>query len=560
MNLTWHIVKKDLRAFRWPLGLWLLCIVAKLGVGVILLNSSGEEGTLWFSQMDALAMFLAAGELLSFVLVAALIQEDLMVGTTAFWMTRPISGARLLRAKLLTIGLAFLVMPVLVTLPWWLGCNYGSGEIAWAAAETVAVHALVVLAALMWSAVTDGLGRFLMWTLVTLAATPLVTAILGYYLMRQGPGAVPEVVATRVLVMVALLVIGTLTVLIHQYLTRHTWRSIGILGGTLGLCILTLSFWPWAWNIESRVQGYLIGRAEGEWPVAAEPPGLRFTPGQAEFSVRRDRPSRPGALTVHFRAEGLSESDGFISYSSEHSWQWPDGTSEAGYTTGLSSLDVAAREKARAFAMVNRDPRSPEQERMDRLAEEQMELRREQVSMVSFVPSATMARIRSQPPAYRLQARLRLMAYEATTPVPLQPGRWESDGRVAERLAAFENIGEQMNVTFIRHSPLLWMDVLAGRGREPARGFSRHFFVNRTNGYVDGGEPVENRQMRIATVAIQWETRGYRGVRRNTVGRPTLDGINALHDAEMIRISYREKARFIHEVELDAARIARANP
>ena len=44
MNLTWHIVKKDLRALRWPLVLWTLLIVAKLGMGVVLLTADGTEG------------------------------------------------------------------------------------------------------------------------------------------------------------------------------------------------------------------------------------------------------------------------------------------------------------------------------------------------------------------------------------------------------------------------------------------------------------------------------------------------------------------------------------
>ncbi len=299
MNLTWHIVKKDLRALKWPLGLWMFAIVAKLGVGVMLLNAAGEEGSEWFQKMDLMAKGRAAGEILSFLLVAALIQEDLMVGTTAFWMTRPISGGRLLRAKLLTIALVFLLGPVLVTLPWWLGCNYGADEIAWAAAETVAVHAIVVLAALLWAAVTDGLGRFLMWTLVTLAVTPMVTAILGYYVRRGNPGAVPELMSTRLMVAMAIMAAGILTVLVHQYLTRHTWRSIAVIGATVALSILTLGFWPWAWNVESKSYGYLIRRAQGDWSAAAEPAGLKFTLRSAEFAGRvRARSGVRGSIVV----------------------------------------------------------------------------------------------------------------------------------------------------------------------------------------------------------------------------------------------------------------------
>jgi len=71
MNLTWHIVKKDLRALKWPLGLWILLIIAKLGVGVALLNADGTEGIEWFNKMDALAKVLSAFEFVSFVLARA---------------------------------------------------------------------------------------------------------------------------------------------------------------------------------------------------------------------------------------------------------------------------------------------------------------------------------------------------------------------------------------------------------------------------------------------------------------------------------------------------------
>ena len=226
MNLTWHIVKKDLRALKWPLLLWLLLIVTKLGIGVALLNAEGSEGLEWFAKMDALAKGLTAFEFISFVLVAALIQEDLLVGTTAFWMTRPISGARLLRAKLLSIGLVFGFMPVLVTLPWWLGCGYGPREIAWAVAETVAAQAIAVLLGLLWAVVTDGFARFLMWTLVMLFAIPTLTGTLAYYLTRGQPSPTSDLVTTRVTVGFILAVLGIAVVVVHQFLTRRMVRSI----------------------------------------------------------------------------------------------------------------------------------------------------------------------------------------------------------------------------------------------------------------------------------------------------------------------------------------------
>lgn len=544
MNLTWHIVKKDLRALRWPIGVWLLCIIAKLLVGVLMLNAGGEEDAEWFKQMENLAMALATGEVLSFVLVAAMIQEDLMVGTTAFWMTRPISGARLLQAKLLGIGLVFLVAPVLVTLPWWIGCDYGLDEIAWAAAETFAVHALVVLAALLWSAVTDGLGRFVMWTLVTLTVTPMLTAIVSYYVRHGRTGPVPELVSTRMLLALGIVAVGTCVVLVHQYLTRHTWRSIAVIGVTMGLATLTLALWPWAWNFETRLNGYLVGRAAGEWSAADEPPGLKYTLTGAEFSGRRDRPSRAGTLVTRHRVEGLEESQGFIGYNSQHTWRWPDGTTEKGVAIGRSMLNGLAFARANEFVS-GKYVAPPDTD---------------QLSITSLLPSATMEKVRAQPPDYTLNARLRMMKYVGTNPVAAQRGAWQKSGMVAERIAAAEKSGEQLLVTFIQHAPSLWVDKVGGGRTAMSGDFSRYFLVNRRNGFVDAGASEASRTATIATVAIHWRSMSFRGTATGGGRKASLDAINALNEAELIKVTFTEQARFTHEFQLDAARIAEANP
>ena len=130
MNLIWHIIKKDVRALRWPLGLWTLVIILKLGTGVLLLTADGTEAPEWFTRLEGIATTFAGLELLSVLLVAALVQEDPLVGSSAFWVTRPVSGGRLLRAKLAAIGLVFILWPLVVTLPWWLACGYGPRELA----------------------------------------------------------------------------------------------------------------------------------------------------------------------------------------------------------------------------------------------------------------------------------------------------------------------------------------------------------------------------------------------------------------------------------------------
>lgn len=543
MNLTWHIVKKDLRALRWPLGLWILLIIAKLGVGVVLLNANGTEGVDWFNKLDGLAKVLAAFEFVSFVLTAAIIQQDLLVGTTAFWMTRPISGGRLLRAKLVCLGLVFIVAPVLVTLPWWLGCNYGAGEIAWAVAETVAAQAIAVLLGLLWSVVTDGFARFLMWTLVTLFATPMLTAIIAYYASRHGGPFQPELVATRFLLVLLLSTGGIFVVVAHQFLTRNIGRSIAIIAGTVGLIVLTGAFWPWSWNLESRFYSYLIRQAQGEWPAAAEPPGLAFKLQSAEFTGRKDRPDRPASLIAGYQVEGLSGKQGLMPVQSEYTLRWPDGTSATGRSWGRSGLADMMSAQALSGGMDAGEAAS----------------RTETVTFTSAMPASTMAKVRSQASSHALSARFRLMRFESATRVPLEAGTWSGQDSQRERLAHAEKEGPQLLVTFIRHLPSLWVDN-AGGGQLAAPGdFSQYFLVNRARGAVDRGTTTDYRLTRIASVGISWRTMSFLAVPRPPKGS-MLDAINALNEAELIKVTFAEQARFSHELKLDAAEIAQANP
>jgi hypothetical protein len=546
MSLTWHIVQKDLRALKWPLGLWLLCIVVKLGIGVMLLNATGEEGAEWFRNLDIFAKSLAAGELLSFVLVAALIQEDLMVGTTAFWMTRPISGGRLLCAKLLSIGLVFIVAPVLVTLPWWLGCNYGSGEIAWAAAETVAVHAIVVLAALLWAAVTDGLGRFLMWTLVTLFTLPTLTGIIAYYSTRGRPAIPSDLVATRLALAVGLAALGALVVVVHQFLTRRTLRSAAIIGATVGASALFGAFWPWSWNLESRMNSLLIQRAQGKWPASAEPPGLTFALAPAVLESQRPgtRADRPYTLRMQYRVEGLTTAQVLMPYWSEHTMRWADGTTESGRGWGRSGMAEMVAQKSLGAGLQPIDDGKYE----------------DTIRVTSLLAPRVGEKLQAAPPAYALFALLQLLRFEAATPVAKQAGDWDRFGGLGERIGSMEKDGERLLVTFIRHAPSLWVNNVAGGQLAPVHKFNQHFLVNRGKDFVDRGSSVGKLTTRIGTVEIAWSTMAFRASKNGGGPRPLPEAIAALDEAELIKVTYVEQVRFTHEFKVDPFKAELTNP
>ena len=545
MNLTWHIVKKDLRALKWPLLLWVLVIVAKLGVGVMLLMAEGTEEVEWFARMDGLSKVLAAFEGVSFVLAAALIHQDLLVGTKSFWVTRPISGGRLLRAKLATLLLVFGLMPLLITLPWWLGCGYGLREIGWAALETASIHVVCVLIGLVWAVVTDGFGRFLMWTLVTLFAIPTLIGTLTYYLGRGGLRLSGAAMVERMIIGTTIAVVAILAVVVHQYLTRRTTRSIGMIAGGAGLIIAVGVFWPWHWHLESRVYSYLIRQAHGEWPAAAEPTGLKYMVESAQVTLYPTKRggTAGGNVRVKYRVDGLTESQVIMPYWAEHTWRWADGTMEEGVTRSRSSFTEWASEHA-VWRTIKINPAKQ---------------RTEVVTAIASVNHATGMRLQAEPPTYSLSARLRLMELDSVSPISQQSGPRDLSGVWGEAVAHVEKSADELHITFIRHSPSLWVDNIAG-GSAPNGPFVQYLMVNRKRDYVDRGSSLDRKSTRIGTVDVTWYTMAYRASPKRTGSTALLEGINALNDAELLKVTFVEQARFTHVITADPLKIEPASP
>ena len=558
MNLTWHIVKKDLRALKWPLLVWALIVAFKLGVGVTLLTADGTADQEWFLRLNMLAKLLAGLEGMCFVLVAALIHEDRLVGTTAFWMTRPISGARLLGAKLLGLGLVFWVTPVLVSLPWWLGCGYGWREIGWAAAELVAIQTIFVLAGLLWAVVTDGYARFLMWTLVMIVAILMIGVLIGLHFTRTDAIVSSEVATSRIGVILALAVAGVGTVVVHQFLTRRLWRSVALIGVATILMIATGLWWPWDIRIAAQGQAYTESQVEESWPGGTAPRGLTFTLTGTAFRPPPpgSRAGRPVSLRTNFRVDGLPEVTALRPYVANYSLRWPDGTSVAGWSwikpDNRTGRLVEMKALGQTFASV---PVAGENTGTEVVQAEQS------------IPAAAAARLLSAPAAYTLKARFGLMTVESVESVPLHAGPAIASGNQSERIAHVEKEGDQLLVTFVRRSPALAVDSILGAqnyilgvGMAMAQPFAQYRLVNRARDFADRGSALWTTHTRIGTVDITWQTVAYRATRSPVGHRPTLEAINALNEAQLVRVNLRETARFTQELKTDALQVEVGKP
>ncbi len=112
MNLLSHQFRKDCFRLRVPIALWLLLVLLRAALITPGLVEPGEDASLVLYRIfTTLVPFLQ--NILLLVMVPLLIHEEPLVGTTAFWFTRPIDGWLLLRSKMLFIAVVFILAPLL---------------------------------------------------------------------------------------------------------------------------------------------------------------------------------------------------------------------------------------------------------------------------------------------------------------------------------------------------------------------------------------------------------------------------------------------------------------
>jgi hypothetical protein len=283
MNLIWHIVRKDFRRLRLPLALWLVLL---LGMSAW---ATGQSYARWEGEyFRSLGFGTFVQMLIAYVLAAWLVLEDDLVGTQAFWQTRPVSGARLLAAKSLGALLMLGVLPVGVLTPIWLWCGFAPLEWAASATETLLIHGGITVVAFALAAVSASTNQFMLMSVAAALAVPVCLAY-AQGAFGQDAGS-PGLADSRAWVIGDLVVAVPVVALVHQFLTRRTPISLLILIAGLALVPVVRLVWPWDF-VTARRQTALVETKE----VA---PSVRF-----ECAGRSDWTDANGAR--HIRVDGV---------------------------------------------------------------------------------------------------------------------------------------------------------------------------------------------------------------------------------------------------------------
>ena len=243
MNLITHLVRTDIRRSRGLLLLWLL-LLALHGLLASFGTTSLDRHTQVFFGL--ISQFVPQLEMLLLsVFVAFVVLGDPLVGTTGFWLTRPVSRPTLLKSKTLFAAAVIVLPAVLVEVVVFAANRMPPHYIALVVPDIILGKLTLILAVAAIAALTPNFGRFAIVAaalVVVLFAQELLASWMRF-LSSQSPSdslsKSRDVAASLWVIFVGGAVVA------HQYLTRKTSRSVVAAAIVALATVPVLSFWMW---------------------------------------------------------------------------------------------------------------------------------------------------------------------------------------------------------------------------------------------------------------------------------------------------------------------------
>jgi hypothetical protein len=242
MSLTWNIVRKDVYRLRWALVLWFVALTARgafSGIQALL----DDEGSYPFAR-GAWLFGTVFCPVIAFGLVMAAQSDDPVADADAFWITRPISGGRLLAAKSVLLAL-MLLLPVIVVAPLWISHGFSLHQLFHAALATSGTQAATMAIAVPFAVISPDVSRFVVNVLV--AGVVIAVLWLAYQFFDLGR-FVPQsegIAESRVTVVASIWVAAALVMALAQYFARSAKFAKGVLASAVILGFSASMFWPW---------------------------------------------------------------------------------------------------------------------------------------------------------------------------------------------------------------------------------------------------------------------------------------------------------------------------
>ena len=238
MKLIWHIVKKDIRRF-W-IGIVLL--VGLTGLKLLLIGGVFRVGMPkeWSTRMMQYQIMLLVAELiLSFFVAAAIVQEDPVSESGAFWQNLPITRLQLLAAKFSGVILVCALPAVLTLAVGLLVYHMPVSAMGWPLIVIAEVQVATCLLAFSFGSLARNTAQLLYWIIGVVLAVFILEVIIGPLLPNRFP-VTPGTHLTHIFLLNSIWVIACLAVTLNQYLAVSRNRSIVFLASGMLLSLYTM--------------------------------------------------------------------------------------------------------------------------------------------------------------------------------------------------------------------------------------------------------------------------------------------------------------------------------
>jgi hypothetical protein len=313
-----HLMRKDLGEHR----AWFAAFVGLVALRAALVGSRidasvNDRNLLITLSLAAFVLTILHGALLV-ALAVQLVQGDRLVGTTAFWLTRPVRRVDLVCAKLGTAIAVLVAVPVILDALVVLASGLAWADVGVAVGEGALMRLAIVLPVMALASVTSDLAGFVVSTVAALVAT--LAAETAVQWLRLAPARTTPSVYSATVIVAGVLIIGASVAFAHQVFTRRRPRAIGVLCGVGLLALLAANRWTADFVLAD-------GGVEAGW---LEPSRVAMTMTPVEAALGRGTPgSQQWRIRAAYAFEGVPRHVTLAPIGLSSAAVFPDGTKAA---------------------------------------------------------------------------------------------------------------------------------------------------------------------------------------------------------------------------------------
>ena len=355
MNVIFCLFKKDLSCLKIALIVWLLLIACQsaLGVGGSKISAEILEFQMFLPVLSILLSFLQG--MMVLVMVPLIIQGDSIVGTTAFWFTRPISRKALLTTKATFIATILVAMPLLAEVFVLAANGVMANHIFLAAPEILIEKTAFVMPFFLLSVLTPKFSRYALVGITVFVALVVLKIIIGVVLMivpalsavlltpfhNHAFHEKPSLNTSFKVAQDCYIIFVGLLLIIHQFTTRYSERTIRwfVVACLFLMCLSKL----WSWD-------FLNETADAKLEASiTDSLQLEFDMNHVTMNDRlryRMQDAREKSITIKAFAKGLPENQFANLRELEHvRVEYPDGSAIKSGFVWVEKMESSSDEK-----------------------------------------------------------------------------------------------------------------------------------------------------------------------------------------------------------------------